>query len=193
MGATNRNRPTPRFIFASNADPSRRRPKAASARTSSTGCNPILSAFRRSGSGWTILPSLVDHFFDKACNSLGKKRPSIPKELLTLLKSYAFPGNIRELEGMVVDAVVRHKSRMLSLVSFRQAMSRPIEDSPGTATATTDERNPFEEAQMLPTIRQATVSLIGSDSPLRRGNREAAARMLGLSRSALSKRLNRNP
>ena len=102
------------------------------------------------------LPALVDHFFDKACRSLGKKRPSVPKELMTLLRSYSFPGNIRELEGMVFDAVVRHKSRILSLVSFRQAMGRPDRRGTEGANATDSGGNPFEEAQMLPTIRQAT-------------------------------------
>ena len=181
-----------RFIFASNVDPSRggsqggfRKDLLYRLQSHTIRIPPLRERM-------DDLPALLDHFFDKACKSLGKKRPSIPKELPTLLKSYSFPGNIRELEGMVVDAVVRHKSRILSLVSFRQAMGSLIEDGLGTATATTDEGNPFEEAQMLPTIRQATASLI--EEALRRseGNQEAAARMLGLSRSALSKRLNRN-
>ena len=61
------------------------------------------------------LPVLLDHFFQKAAKVVGKDQPPVPRELLPLLGSYAFPGNIRELEGMVFDAVVRHQSHTLSL------------------------------------------------------------------------------
>ncbi len=139
------------------------------------------------------LPVLADHFFDKACRTLDRKRPAVPKELLALLRSYSFPGNIRELEGMIFDAVVRHKSRTLSLESFRKAMGRPAREDDEGANETEGGENPFESMETLPTLKQTAGLLI--DEALRRseGNQDAAARMVGLSRSALSKRLNRNP
>ena len=138
------------------------------------------------------LPALVDHFFDKACKALNRKRPAVPKELLTLLRSYSFPGNVRELEGIVFDAVVRHRSHVLSLASFRDAIGRPGREENEAGTAPEVSGNPFESLEKLPTIKQAVAMLI--EDSLRRadGNQDAAARLLGLSRSALSKRLNRN-
>ncbi|MCW8850525.1 MAG: sigma-54 dependent transcriptional regulator, partial [Melioribacteraceae bacterium] len=61
------------------------------------------------------LPYLVDHFLEKAAKNFGKKKPSVPPELFTLLSTYTFPGNIRELQSIVFDAVGTHKSRLMSL------------------------------------------------------------------------------
>ncbi|MGD8472205.1 MAG: sigma-54 dependent transcriptional regulator, partial [Desulfobacteraceae bacterium] len=51
------------------------------------------------------LALLVDHFLEKASKVLDKKKPTPPVELVTLLSTYHFPGNIRELESMIFDAV----------------------------------------------------------------------------------------
>ncbi|HTZ50479.1 MAG TPA: sigma-54 dependent transcriptional regulator [Spirochaetia bacterium] len=139
------------------------------------------------------LPALVDHFFDKACTALNKKRPAVPRELLTLLRSYSFPGNVRELEGIVFDAVVRHKSHVLSLASFREAIGRPGKEEKAAGSAPEAGGNPFETLEKLPTIKQAVSLLIEESLRRAEGNQDAAARLLGLTRSALNKRLNRNP
>ena len=138
------------------------------------------------------LPALVDHFFDKACSALNKKHPAVPKELLTLLRNYSFPGNVRELEGIVFDAVVRHKSHVLSLASFRDAIGQSGEEESDRGTAQDASGNPFEALEKLPTIKQAVARLIEESLRRAEGNQDAAARLLGLSRSALSKRLSRN-
>ena len=52
----------------------------------------------------------------------------MPKELYTLLSNYPFPGNIRELEGMIFDAVSLHKSGILSLAGIRQKISDYTQD-----------------------------------------------------------------
>jgi transcriptional regulator of aromatic amino acid metabolism len=36
------------------------------------------------------LPALVDHFLDKASQAVGKKRPTVPRELLPLVRGYSF-------------------------------------------------------------------------------------------------------
>jgi DNA-binding NtrC family response regulator len=56
------------------------------------------------------LPPLLSHFLEKASATLGKSNPTPPEELLTLLSTYHFPGNIRELESMVFDSVGSHRS-----------------------------------------------------------------------------------
>ena len=54
------------------------------------------------------IPLLISHFLESAAEKLEKQTPTPPPELLTLLGTYHFPGNVRELEGMVLDAVSQH-------------------------------------------------------------------------------------
>jgi len=65
------------------------------------------------------LPVLLDYFLEKAAVSLGKKKPTPPDELVKLLASYHFPGNVRELESMVYNAVSLHASGKLSMDAFK--------------------------------------------------------------------------
>jgi two-component system nitrogen regulation response regulator GlnG len=55
------------------------------------------------------VPLLLNHFVDKAVRELHKSPPRVPLALYQLLKTYVFPGNVRELEALVFDAVARHQ------------------------------------------------------------------------------------
>lgn len=139
------------------------------------------------------IPLLVDHFLAEAAQQLGKPKPEVPAELYGLLENYAFPGNVRELQTLVFDAVSRHKSGTLSLQVFRETLRRhPRHSASPTASEGAPERNPSAPiafSDNLPTIKQATGLLI--EEALRRagGNQSTAAAMLGISQQALSKRL----
>ena len=139
------------------------------------------------------LPALVDHLLDKASQDVGKNRPTVPKQLLSLLGSYHFPGNIRELEGLIFDAMVRHRSGVLSLASFRRAIGEG-ETSFGERrgeTSTSNRENPFGTWRTLPTLKEASSFLIEESLRRSKGNQEAAARLLGLTRTTLNHRLNK--
>jgi DNA-binding NtrC family response regulator len=131
---------------------------------------------------------LLDHFLDEAAKALGKKRPTPPKELVQLLATYSFPGNIRELKAMVYDAVSLHKDRMLSMDTFITAIERQRGGS-AAATVPVAPSNPFIQFEALPTFGDAAELLV--EEALRRsnGNQTIAARLLGISQPALSKRL----
>ncbi len=66
------------------------------------------------------IPLLVEHFLKISGQILKKKKPRIPKSLFPFLANYDYPGNIRELGGMVYDAMNKHKSGVLSLDTFRE-------------------------------------------------------------------------
>ncbi len=135
------------------------------------------------------LPLLLNHFFKKAAETLNKKIPTPPKELVTLLSTYSFPGNIRELQSLVFDAVSRHTSRILSLDSFKAHIETERRIKKETAGNGLDETELVSFPDELPTIKEAITLLV--DEALKRadGNQTIAAKMLGISRQALGKRL----
>lgn len=150
------------------------------------------------------LPLLVEHFLTVAATRLDKPKPRVSERLLTLLASYSFPGNIRELHAMVFDAASRNAGRVLSVEPFeryidqRQAAQPPaasrLPPKPGFEEAVMpvnrfDETASLRFAATLPTLKQVTVLLV--DEALRRcnGNQSAAAKLLGISQQAVSKRL----
>ncbi len=139
------------------------------------------------------IPLLVDHFLEAAARNLDKRKPAVPPELLTLLKTYSFPGNIRELQSMIIDAVSRHKSGVLSLQSFRSHMGSngANDDGHGELRADANQSTPpiLFPGPELPTIKQATELLIQAAMQRANGNQSIAAGMLGISQQALSKRL----
>ena len=138
------------------------------------------------------LPYLVDHFLEEAAASLSKKKPTVPQELFQLLGAYHFPGNVRELQAMIFDAVSRHDSGVLSLAAFKSKIRETADISPNIQMAVQAEKPLFSDLGKLPSLQQAGEALV--EEALRRsnGNLSVAAEILGISRQALSKRLKRN-
>ncbi|HTX73224.1 MAG TPA: sigma-54 dependent transcriptional regulator [Rectinemataceae bacterium] len=135
------------------------------------------------------LPLLLAHFSNLAAGRLGRKTaPAIPDELVVLLESYDFPGNVRELESMVYDAVSRSKGNTLALESFREKIRSPLREK-GERSTGGGERTLFSGWDRLPSIREATDQLMKEALRRAKGNQGIAADMLGLSRTALNKRL----
>lgn len=135
---------------------------------------------------------LVDHFLTKSANKLKKKKPTPPKELLSVLRTYDFPGNVRELESMIFDAVSRHKSKVLSMNSIKsyiskQRMSRDFasQDHVGGSPAVIFPRP-------LPTLKETSKLLLREALRQSNGSQTLAAHMLGISPQALNQRLKRD-
>jgi DNA-binding NtrC family response regulator len=139
------------------------------------------------------IPLLVDRFVEKAAGQLGKKVPAVPVALHQLLKTYSFPGNVRELQALVFDGVARHQGVTLSMASFKEAISGEPQ-----STLTTEQAEGAQATQLaslfpdrLPTLREAEDHLITEALLRADGNQTVAAGLLGLSRQALNKRLSR--
>ena len=136
------------------------------------------------------LPLLIDHFLETASQTLGKKKPTPPMELFTLLSTYHFPGNVRELQSMILDAVSSHQSGKLSLEVFKSYIrqkhpafdvdSKPLPPGEDMLISFSDQ---------LPTLKKAEQSLISEALKRAKGNQAIAAQMLGITRQALNKRL----
>ena len=136
------------------------------------------------------LPLLIDHFLAEAATSLGKRKPTPPRELLTLMSNYAFPGNIRELRAIVLDAVSRHRAGVMSMDAFREAVQSGLPaNNPNEDQHPSDFETALKGVHPLPTFRQAEDLLIAE--ALRRSDRNQtiAAQLLGTTRQTLNRRL----
>jgi len=132
------------------------------------------------------IPLLLEHFLVEAARALGKKKPTVPRELARFLAGYAFPGNVRELRAMVYDALSIHRDGPLALDAFIQA-ARQAPDAPAVAAAPS--RNPFAGFPELPTFTEAAAFLVMEAMDRAGHNQTLAARLLGISQPALNKRL----
>ena len=133
------------------------------------------------------LPLLVEHFVESMSQQLGIAPPSYPDKLIDLLESYDFPGNVRELQGMVEDAVVCSKSGM----PFEEPFLRIIRLAPPLQSTDSGAIHRKLEAVWgrFPTLREAEELLVNAALELSRGNQRIAATMLGLNRQTLNMRL----
>jgi len=134
------------------------------------------------------IPLLVTHFAEKEAKEQGKNTPIIPQNVLLALQEYDFTGNVRELINMVKHAVTMSTSRFLTCEDFLGLAGgtihdtlRIIKDSPFRLHATFDSFPSLEEVEKL---------LIDEALHTAHGNKAMAARVLGISRTTLQKKLN---
>ncbi len=137
------------------------------------------------------IPLLLEHFFKEVAEKLGKPKPTYPPELLTLLDNYSFPGNIRELRGMVYDALATHKTKMLSMQSFQKQIDFERNQQTPVIPSTPEKGNLDEQTENtpLPTLKTATDNLIQLALQRCNNNQSMAAKLLGISRQRLARHL----
>jgi len=134
------------------------------------------------------LPILLDHFVEKASKALGKEKPAPPDELSSLLVTYPFPGNIRELESMIFDAVTSCKSEKLSLEPFRSCIHQDEPVAKTEATGQPDAASTLKEK--IETISHMTEKQMIIDALHKTNkNRTKAAKLLGISRRTLQNKI----
>jgi transcriptional regulator with PAS, ATPase and Fis domain len=133
------------------------------------------------------IPLLVDYFLQRMSTRLPGRQWTISKEALVRLWSYDWPGNVRELENMV------ERLAILCEGSVIEASLLP-ENLLGTARGT--------EPRLMPSLGEGEINLTAMvrefegrliNEALRRthGNKQAAARLLGLKRTTFSAKLRR--
>ena len=148
---------------------------------------------------------LVDYFLKRILDKMNKDITSFHNQLLPMLKQYHFPGNIRELEGMMYDAISSSESRMLMPKIFKQHIERngvgeyDFEDTECfhkrydllNTNLDYDIAELLSKMKTLPNQKE-TMKALTDEALLRTdSNQRAAARILGISPQALSARLKR--
>lgn len=135
------------------------------------------------------LSMLLDSFLDEAATCLNKKRPTPPPELIDLLATYDYPGNVRELRAMVHDAVSTHVSHKLSMKSFKQAIGQSVVDGNSIESAAENFTASLTFGPKLPTLKAAANQLVVEAMRRSAGNQTIAAGLLGMTQPSLNRRL----
>lgn len=140
---------------------------------------------------------LAGHLKDQAAQSMGKEIPRLSDTALRQLETHPFPGNVRELKSYIFDAVAQCNSDTLSvdLIAERLALATSESDdadiTPSIGKIPSNSTKPGIEQLLgyFPTLAEMTEYVVDEALERTRGNQSQAAGLLGISKQALNKRL----
>jgi len=125
------------------------------------------------------IPLLVKHFVEKFAGGAKRNVEGIQDEALAALKSYDWPGNIRELEHTIERAVLLGKGTLVGVEDLPAHLVAGGESSIVLAQALTKQL----------TLRDLEREYIGKVLETTGGNKTEAARILGVDRTTLYRKL----
>jgi DNA-binding NtrC family response regulator len=131
------------------------------------------------------VPLLAAAFLATAAAQQQKTTPKAPAEFFTILRSHNYPGNVRELQGLIYDAVSRHAGGVLSCASVKDAIGFGREAAAVASLVPEDIAFP----NPLPTSAEAELALIREALRRSGGNKKLAAEMIGMARQTFRSKL----
>jgi DNA-binding NtrC family response regulator len=125
------------------------------------------------------IPILVQFFLEKHSALLGRKPPTLSREVMDILKDYDFPGNVRELENII--------ERGLALAAENVIGPEHLPDDIRDLKITT-----FRVREgRLPTLEEQEIDYIRKILEETNGNRTLASETLGIDRVSLWRKIKR--
>ena len=126
---------------------------------------------------------LMDHFLAFFAQENGFEKPTLTLESLEILKSYSWPGNIRELRNFCENLVVLKRGSEVTPYDLDPRFSLDTEDGDDMSNPAPSSLSVEENEKRL--LRNALVRA--------NGNRTKAAELMGISRRTLHRKLARWP
>ena len=131
------------------------------------------------------IPLLITLFIKKAAATLRVPPPRVSNRLFMQLCNNTYPGNVRELETLLFDAVTRYHHK--GTIPNSLLKNREVYEHCTCKHKVQKGCHHYALRQHLPTLQQAREQLINEALERTDGNQAAAARMLGVSPQAISK------
>lgn len=125
------------------------------------------------------IPVLAAHFALKFAAKHARPKPELATALIEALQDYHWPGNVRELENLIERIVVLTDAHQLGLEFLPEKMLRVLPD------ADREDKTTLEGA-VVAVRRQLIEGALRAEG----GNKVAAAKRLGISRSYLHRLIN---
>jgi transcriptional regulator with PAS, ATPase and Fis domain len=120
------------------------------------------------------IPILAAHFAAKTAEKYDRPKPEMDSALLEALQEYDWPGNVRELENLIERIVVLSNGAKLGVEFLPEKMLRVLPDT-----------NAGDESTLEGAVMAAKRRVIINALESVKGNKVAAAKRLGISRSYL--------
>lgn len=130
------------------------------------------------------IPLLVSHFIKKYSGDVGRSIGAVHPDFFEALTRYAWPGNVRELENVVHRAMLASDDGELSV----EQLPSDLRDPPRVATGDIFGDETMPEGEVLP-MRELERRAIKRALRMTGGSVERAARLLGMGRATLYRRL----
>jgi DNA-binding NtrC family response regulator len=124
------------------------------------------------------IPALAEHFLQKFSAAHRKPMPKLTAQALELLTSYDWPGNVRQLENCIEQAIVLGDADIVDVDALPLAETTPKRSAPHGA-----------RTQVGLTLREVEKEYIQGTLHAVGGNRTRAARLLGISLRCLQYKL----
>jgi two-component system response regulator PilR (NtrC family) len=125
------------------------------------------------------VPTLVDVLLERVSRQIGVRRPQISDEAMDKLLSYAYPGNVRELENILERAVTlcsRHRVEPEDIQLKQGQLLADLPELAGRSVASEDLGADGLEGQLEHIQREAIVRALEQT----RYNKTKAAELLGM-------------
>lgn len=129
------------------------------------------------------IPLLIEHFIKQAANKHHKKIKSMTAAARRKLMTYDWPGNVRQLKNVIESMVVVDYDEVLDLDDLPSELNETVEALPDASAAGSLHSlvgQPLSELERL--FIQETLHCTG-------GNREEAAKMLGIGERTLYRKI----
>ena len=128
------------------------------------------------------IPLLIGHFLAQFNEQTGKQIERFDDEAMQLLQRYSWPGNVREVVNVVERAVVLSKSEIISAAELPESICREPATRPGLSAQAVG--GSLKTALSAPE-RQIILDALDANA----WNRQDTARMLGINRTTLYKKM----
>lgn len=130
------------------------------------------------------IPLLAEHFLNLFATDMGTPKPALSQEALSALESHSFRGNVRELKNIIAYALFESEGKEIQPEHLYFA---PTVSPTSTSTASPDSDEGASEIPL--NLNEAEIYLIKRALRLTGDNISEAARLLGVSRRKIYRKL----
>ena len=122
---------------------------------------------------------LANHFLDKYNQKYNKSIQGVSREAISSLETHNWPGNVRELESAIEQAVILSQSNLINLTDLPETSRQDKITSQSSITI-----------PLGSPMKKIEEQVISETLKMTKGNKELAAKLLGISSRTIYRKLN---